>query len=186
MKTSIIASALAFTALTTAQGVQAQQACVESADLSDAVTYAVPILYDSLQSPCSAQFADSSYMTNEAPAAIEGFRARQDAAWPGTLRLMKVFMAERAGGGEGGEDQMAAMIASLPEESLRPIVDMVVSQMLGERLANEMKPSTCSDVAEAMEIMAPLPPENVGALAAFIARQAELDSPSICPVEPAN
>lgn len=180
MKTKIVSAALALTALASGQALAAQQACVEADDLGDTVTYAMPMLYQAVESPCSAIFAQSSFMTNEADAFLEQFRERQDSAWPGTLRLLKVFMA--AQGEDGGDAGMADAIAMMPEDSLRPIVDVIIAQMVSERIAQNIKVSTCSDIAEAMELIAPLPPENISGLTVFLAKQAELDNPKICGV----
>ena len=181
MKTRVLAASLAALSLLSAQGVAAQQACVKSEDLADAVPYAMPMLYDAVQAPCSTAFAESSFMSTEAGAFVDQFRDRQDASWPGTLRLLKVFMA-RDTAKEGGEDPMLAALEQMPQEALRPLVDVIIGQMVNDQLAKEIKGNTCSDIAEAMELIAPLPPENIALLTAFIARQAELERPSICGV----
>lgn len=181
MKTRVFAAALAASSLLSAQGVAAQQACVESDDLADAVTYATPMLYDSMQTPCSTVFAENRFMSTEADAFVDQFRQRQDAAWPGALRLLKVFMTRDAAK-EGGEDPMLAALEQMPPEALRPLVDVIIGQMVTDEFAKDIKGNTCSDIAEAMELLAPLPPENIALLTAFIARQADLDQPSICGV----
>ncbi|MEM1053806.1 MAG: hypothetical protein AAGI28_17115 [Pseudomonadota bacterium] len=122
-------------------------------------------------------------MTNEAQSFVDQFAGRQDSAWPGTLRLLKVFMAANGAGGEGG-DAIAQTIALMPEDALRPLVDVIVEQLVNDRLVNDIKVSTCSDIAEVMELIAPLPPENIAGLAAFTARQANLEEPAICGVPP--
>ncbi|UAB77185.1 hypothetical protein INR77_10155 [Erythrobacter sp. SCSIO 43205] len=180
MKTKILSTALAFTALASAQAAAAQQTCVESADLSDTVTYAMPVLYDAVQGPCSAEFAASEFMTSEADAFIAQFAELQDQAWPGTLRLLKVFMAADAAEEGKGEDPMLAAFEQMPPEALRPLVDVFVGEMIRNDLAKDLKPSTCVDIAEAMELVSPLPPENIGGLAGFLARVTGLDNPAVC------
>lgn len=182
MNNSFLASSLALAALASAQGAQAQEACVAPQDLSDTITYAMPIVYDSIRGKCAAQFRASTFMRNDGDAFVDQFRARLDEAWPGALRLLKVFMVQRS----GSEDQTAAMIASLPEASLRPLVDGIVGMALAERLGTDLKPETCHDVAEAMELIAPLPVENISGLVTFLARQADLDEPKLCPVKSAT
>jgi hypothetical protein len=176
MKTKILSAALAVTALASAQGAAAQQACVQAEDLSDTITYAMPAVFGAVQAPCSAIFAENEFMTNEAGAFVDQFRSIGDAAWPGTLRLLKVFMTS----GENAGDGMAEAVAQMPDDALRPLVDVILTQMVEERLTTDMKVSTCSDIAEAMELLAPLPPENIAGLAAFLARQADLKNPQIC------
>ena len=183
MKTRFASAMLAVTALTSAQGAAAQQAaCVEADDLSDTVIYAMPMLYDSVQGPCSSIFAESAFMTNDAGAFVEQFAVQQDAVWPGTLRLLKVFMTANAAK-EGADTSMTDAIALMPDDALRPLVDVILVQLLNDRLVKDIKVSTCSDVAEAMELIAPLPPENIAGLASFIARQVDLKDPAICGTE---
>lgn len=184
MKNRILSAALAFTALASAQGAAAQNACVEPEDLSDTVIYAMPMLYEAVQAPCSSIFAASPFMVNDADAFVDRFRTGQDAAWPGTLRLLKVFMARNAAEESDDTSAMTDAFALLPEDALRPLVDVIVTQLISERLVKDIKVSTCGDVAEAMELIAPLPPENVAGLAAFIGKQADLDNPAICGAKP--
>ena len=182
MKNSLLASSLALAALFSAQGAQAQEACVAPQDLTDTITYAMPIVYDSIKGKCAAQFRASTFMRNDGDAFVDQFRAKQDEAWPGTLRLLKVFMVQRS----GSEDQTAAMIASLPEESLRPFVDGIVGMVITDKLGADFKPDTCHDVAEAMELIAPLPVENISGLVTFLARQADLNEPKLCTAKPST
>ena len=67
-----------------------------------------------------------------------------------------------------------------------PLVDIFVGQMIKDDLAKEIKPETCGDIAEVMELVAPLPPENIGGLAGFLARVAGLENPPVCGAAPAN
>lgn len=181
MKLSVTGPLLSLAALASAQGAQAQQNCVEAADLSDTVTYAMPILYDSLGTSCDARFSKSEFMRTRAADFVDEFRSRQDAAWPGTLRLMKTFMASKAAKSGSGDDEMAALIGAMPDESLRPFVDAMVGQMINQKIASTIKPNTCDDIAEAMELLAPLPPENIAGLFTFILRQSDIEDPALCP-----
>ena len=180
MKVKILSTSLAFAALLAAQTAAAQQICVESADVSDAVTYAMPTLYDAVKDPCSNEFAANDFMTNEADAFIAQFDDLQDTSWPGTLRLLKVFMAADAAEKGDAEDPMMTAFAQMPPDALRPLVDIFVGQLIKDDLAKDIKPATCSDIAEIMELVSPLPPENIGGLAGLIARMTELDNPPVC------
>lgn len=179
MKTGFLNAALGFTALASAQGAAAQQACVEPDDLADALVYATPMLYDSVKSPCTAIFSQSQFMTNDADAFVEQFRAQRDASWDGTLSLLKIFIAADAD--QGGEpDPMAQAVAQLPSEALRPLADVILGGLIDERITSKIDNNTCADIAEAMELVAPLPLENLTGLALFLAGQADLKNPAIC------
>ncbi|MBI1401699.1 MAG: hypothetical protein GC147_00610 [Porphyrobacter sp.] len=177
MKRPIIASALALAALTGAEAAQAQQqACVTAADLGDTMVYAMPIAYDAVSTTCAGRFAKNGFMLREGEGFIAGFRARQDAAWPGAFRLFKTFMARENAKDGSDDDEIATMIAALPEESLRPFIDGIVGQMI----AKEIKPDSCGKIERGVELLSPLPVDNIAGLATFIAELADVKNPEIC------
>lgn len=175
MTSRFLAPTLALAALTSAQAAQAQQqACVASEDLGDAVVYALPIAFDAAQNACANRLSKNGFMATEGEAFIGKFRAGQDKAWPGAFRLIKTFLAQD--GGEGEDAQINAMITSLPEDALRPFVDGLAGQMI----ADEIKGDSCTKIERGLELIAPLPTDNVGDLVAFIAELADLKNPPIC------
>ena len=118
-------------------------------------------------------------MRSESAEFADRFREKQDAAWPGTFRLLQVFMNQRAGENGEGDAAMSAMISAMPEEQLRPFVDALITQMI----AGEIKPKTCGDIENILELIAPLPVENISGLATLIMEMVELDDPAICSAE---
>jgi len=185
MSRHVIAPALALIALATAQGVQAQQQqprCVAAADLADSVLYAMPIAYDAVSARCAQRLSADGFMAKKGARFITQFRDRQNGAWPGALRLLKTFMANDAADKAGADAEIATMLAALPEENLRPFVDGIIGQMI----AQEIKPDSCSKIERGLELLSPLPTDNVAGLVAFIAEFAELDNPPICAAPPAK
>jgi hypothetical protein len=178
MKNPVIGKFIALAglaALGSAEVAQAQQpVCVQPADLNDAIIYAVPLAYDAAMRSCASSYATDSFMRTGAPTFVEEFRALQDDTWPGAMRFMQTFMTADAE--DSGDAAITAMIASLPEENLRPFVDGIVVEMLG----SEIKGDSCDPIAEGMELLSPLPAENVGGLVALIADLAKVDNPPIC------
>jgi hypothetical protein len=171
----IFAPALALAALATAQTAQAQQpACVAAADLGDAVVYAMPIAFDAAQTACANRWSRDGFAAQEGEAFVANFRAGQDQAWPGAFRLLKTFMADEQNA--GGDANITAMITALPEDSLRPFVDGLVGQMI----AGEIKGDSCAKIERGLELISPLPTDNVAGLFAFIAELADLKNPPIC------
>ena len=179
MTVRIVAPVLALAALATAQTAQAQeQACVQAADLGDAVVYAMPIAYDAVRTACANRLTRDGFLATKGDSFITGFRTRQDAAWPGAFRLLKTFMAND---GAQSDTDINAMIAALPDEALRPFVDGLVGQMI----AAEIKGDSCGQIERGVELISPLPTENVGGLFAFIAEMADLKNPPVCGTTPA-
>jgi hypothetical protein len=175
MTTRMIAPVLALAALATAQGAQAQQqACVKSADFADGVVYAMPLAFDATRTACANRLDRSGFIAARGDAYIAQFRAGQDRAWPGALRLLKSFMDKP--GQDGDAADMSAIVANLPDDALRPFVDALVGQMI----AKEIKGDSCGKIERMLELVSPLPTENVGGLIAFIAEVAEIKDPPIC------
>ncbi len=181
MTPRMITPALALAALVTAQTAHAQQqACVAPADLSDAVVYAMPIAFDAARTACANRLTRDGFMATGGENYIAAFRAGQNRAWPGAFRLLKSFMADESR--MGSDREISAMLSALPEDSLRPFVDGMVGQMI----AQEIKGDTCSKIERGLELISPLPTENVGGLFAFIAEMTELKNPPLCQSAPAQ
>lgn len=179
MNRPVIAPALALAALASATTAQAQQnACVSPADLSDAVVYVMPVAFDAAKSACGPRLAESGFMTRSGDAYIAQFRDGQNKAWPGAFRFLKTFM-DQGGAGKAGKGQdMAAMLSAMPAAALRPFVDALVGQMI----AGEIKPDSCGKIERGLELLSPLPSENIGGLIAFVVELADVKNPPVCPV----
>lgn len=183
MPRHILAPALAFAALASAQTAHAQQqGCVAPADLGDAVVYAMPIAFDAARNACANRLSRDGFMAKGGEAFIANFRSQQNAAWPGAFRLLKSFAANDSTSGEKSELDIADLLVGIPEDALRPFVDGMVGQMI----AQEIKGDSCGKIERGLELISPLPTENVGGLFAFIAEMAELKKPSICAVTPSQ
>ncbi len=169
-----LAALLGMAALVQGQAAQAQAVCVAPADLDDAVVYSMPLAYDAAQAACADEFAADGFMRQGGAAFADGFRARQDAAWPGAFRMLKVFMAK---GDEGsGSEEVLSLLSSMPDGSLRPFVDAIITQ----KLVEEIKPDTCGKIERAVELISPLPVENVSGLVTFIVEQSGMKNPEVC------
>lgn len=181
MTLRIIAPVLALAALATAQTASAQQAaCVQPADLADGAVYAMPIAYDAVRTACANRLTRDGFFATKGDTFISGFRAQQNAAWPGAFRLLKVFMANDGAEGAATDNEMNAMIAALPEEALRPFVDGLIGQMI----AAEIKGDSCAKIERGVELISPLPTDNVGGLVAFIAEMSDIKNPPVCSATP--
>jgi zona occludens toxin (predicted ATPase) len=181
MTRSFIAPALALTALASATAAQAQQkACVNPADLSDAVAYVMPIAFDAARTTCANRLAKDGFVAVRGEEYIASFREGQDTAWPGAFRFIKTFMDKEGGGDAAGGAEMQAMLTSMPDFALRPFVDALVGQMI----AGEIKGDSCAKIERGLELLSPLPRDNVGGLIAFIVELTDLKHPPpMCPAQ---
>lgn len=177
MTRPFIAPALALAALASTTAAQAQQAaCVAPADLADAAVYAMPLAYDAARTACANRLARDGFIAKQGEAYIAKFRAGQDKAWPGAFRFLKVYMNSQSGTEGAADADMQAMIAAMPEEALRPFVDALVGQMIAE----EIKGDSCGKIERGMELLSPLPSENVGGLVALLFDVADMKNPPLC------
>ena len=183
-----LAAGIALLALS--QPLAAQSApCTEPADLSDTVTYAMPLLMQGLQTKCADSLPADSFVRARGPAFAQSFEPLRDSAWPGARRTLMRFIENRTDGAGDGEaaassqnEGIVRMIASLEGDELRPFVDALAVQMIAE----EVKPVTCEHVEAVLPLLAPLPPENYGALIATVFGIMSEDDASLpfCPAEP--
>ncbi len=177
MTRRLIAPVIALAALASAQTAQAQQqACAASADVSDAAVYAMPIAFDAARTTCANRLTRNGFMATKGEAFVSPFRAGQTKAWPGAFRLLKVFMAQKSAGEEASGVDIGAVLGDMPESAVRPFVDGLVGQMIAE----EIKPDDCGKIERALELISPLPTENVGGLFAFLVEIAKIDTPQVC------
>jgi len=174
----------ALAALASAQTAQAQQqqSCVKAGDLSDAVVYALPIAFDAVRTTCANRLTRSGFVASRGEAYVAQFRGRQAQAWPGALRVLKSFMTGPDAGEAAAGADIGAMIAGMPDSALRPFVDALVGQMI----ADEIKPDSCGRIERGLEVISPMPAENVGPLVAFIFEVSDMKNPEICPAASAS
>jgi hypothetical protein len=174
-----LAPFLALAALAQASSAHAQQACVPPADLGDTIIYALPVAYDAARTSCAREFVQNGFVARGGEQFIASFRARQNAAWPGAMRTLQAFIAGQQGASKAGDLDLAALANSLPPEALRPLVDGLMGQMI----AGEIKPESCGKIERAMELLSPLPVDNVAGLMGFVLELADVKEPTICPAE---
>lgn len=168
----------ALAAMASAQTAQAQQqACVAPADLSDAVVYAMPIAFDAARTACANRLNRGGFMATRGDTYIAQFRAGQDKAWPGAFRMIKTFMAnQNKPGDDASSADISGMMANMPESALRPFLDALIGQMIAEQI----RPDSCAKIERGLELISPLPTDNVGALVAFIIEVSDMKDPPIC------
>ncbi len=168
------AAALAMLALSQPQMGMAQD-CVQEADIADAAIYAMPAMVSAIETKCASQLSADGYFATEGSALKERYSVLSTDAWPGASRLINVFASS---GKDSNGKQVASMLDYMPEEAMRPFLNAMIEQ----ELAKEIPLKECTNIERGFELVAPLPPENVGALLGFVMRMAGVDKPSICEV----
>ena len=178
------AALLAVAALAQPQLARAQS-CVEQQDVEchEAhqhhrldVIYSMPLLASAVDQRCAGTLAPGGFMATQGDEFVAPYLAIREQHWPGTVRLLQSFSSKGKKSDKNGFDA-AKMFETLPPDALQPFVDAIIVQMVQEQI----KPESCSKIERGVELLAPLPPENVGGLLAFIVDMAGVKDPEICP-----
>ncbi len=160
MKLNFRLTASAAALLSLSQPALAQSApCIAPADLSDTLTYSMPLLVEGIQSSCMDALPADSFLLGDGAEFASGFEPLRDQAWPGTRRFLMTFAKKG-----DSKNQMSGIIEDLSDEAIRPFVDAMVVQLV----AAEIKPANCGDIDRILPLLAPLPPENYGPILATL------------------
>lgn len=177
MKTTFrhLSAAIAATIALAQPQIALAQQCVDQDDVADATVYTMPLLASAFTSKCSGKLAADGFMMTGGDAFVARYAELQDKKWAGAYRLLLSFAAQ----GKGG-DPMVDLMGSLPEDSVRPFIDAIIEQ----KVAEEIKVKDCAKIERGIEMLAPLPPENMGGLLAFIMDMSGVDKPTLCAYKP--
>lgn len=170
-----LSAAIAATVVLAQPQIVLAQQCVDQEDVADATVYVMPLLASAFAGKCSNELAADGFMMSNGAAFVAPYAELQDQKWAGAYRLLLSFAAEGKGAGP-----MAELMSSLPEESVRPFIDAIIEQ----KVAEEIKVKDCAKIERGIEMLAPLPPENMGGLLAFVMDMSGVDKPSLCAYEP--
>jgi hypothetical protein len=169
----IAAGAVASIGLLHAQAAFAQQ-CIAPEDLTDAGIYAIPVIAEGFAASCTPYLESDGFFASRGEEFVAPYAAMQTESWPGTLRVFMSFATSAQEDGTASE--RSEVFGSMPPEALRPFVDAFLAQKIGE----EIKPDDCAKIERAMELLAPLPPENFGGLLTFVLDISKVRDPQVC------
>lgn len=130
-----------------------------------ATRYALPHLFEGFRATCADTLSADGYLASEGDRLQTKFSDGADAYWPQAKTAM-INLASQRGGEPSSE---LDMFASLPDESLQPLVDGLVFALV----ATELKAEHCGSVERALALLDPLPVENFAGLIGFMFEMAE-------------
>ncbi len=158
MKLLAVTAALA--AICTPHSTQAAE--ISPAAMQAAVRYALPQLVSGIRTSCGSQLSPTGFLARNGDGLEQRYAQGADTAWP-AARAALIQMGDKDKSG------MAAMFNKMPDSALKPFVDATISSMI----ATKLKPAQCPDIERGIELLAPLPPENVAGLVGFIVEMKE-------------
>lgn len=117
---------------------------------------AMPAALGSLQTRCNPVLGDDAYMFAQGNTLRTRLTAASDRAWPDAMRLVS-RVAIRS------NPAMGEIIAAMGPETMKPFVNEMVAGMIASRV----DAAQCERIDRVLELLEPLPPENLASLVAY-------------------
>lgn len=151
--TLVLASALAIV-----PGVaSAQQSCLTKAEARSLFGYALPQVISGTSKRCAQVLPSDSFLRNHGAELVTRYSTQKARYWPeAKAAFLKLGSSKNA--------QMGEFTRNLPDESLRPLVDITVEGLISQ----ELPLKSCDKVDLALDLLSPLPPENTAGLIALL------------------
>ncbi|AWW74795.1 hypothetical protein CD351_10205 [Erythrobacter sp. KY5] len=153
-----VATGMAFATISAAPAA-AQPSDLDPAAVAAASRYALPIAFDSFVTKCSTSLDRRGYALSNSERLMAKFSDGIDEAWPAAKDAM-ILMAS----GNADTREMTAVFAMLGDDELRPFVDGLVGGLIGQ----EIKTDDCEVIERGLEILDPLPAENIAQMVGLI------------------
>jgi len=154
---TILAAAAAMASVATPTLAVAQQ-CVTQPEIRAMTIYAVPSSVQALELRCGEQLAADGFLAREGRGFARRYAALQTRSWPEAKSgLLKVLGSAAAAGPV--RDNLS-LIANLPDEHVRPLVDSLLVQELSGRIPL----ADCGSAEQLLQTLSGIEPEVAGTL----------------------
>lgn len=172
-----LAGAAAF--LVQPQLAAAQQACLAEDEVSGMAIYAVPSMVQAMQLTCAAGLSQEGWLARDGSALASRYAGMQSRAWPkAKAALLKIVNGRvSAPGIDPQAAQTLALVANLPDENVRPLVDALIVQQVSAKIPV----ADCGKIERVMAAVAPIEPQAAGTLIGAIAGLVSDKQPLVCP-----
>jgi len=148
---------LAAAALVQSQAAAAQAQCLTEPELSGMAGFTLPSVLQGVMTKCQPSLSPHGFFATRGDAMIARYAQDKDAAWPAAKAAFMKFGADK-------DDKTMKQVARLPDDKLKPFVEGMVEQMVGD----EIKPSSCVAIERVAGLLDPLPATNTAQLVGFI------------------
>jgi hypothetical protein len=172
---AIAALALALTPL--AAQAATSPTCLSADEFTALSSYALPSIITGASERCAASLPADAWLRRNGSQLAARYSQAKPAAWP----VAKAAFLKMGGG--MGNTQATDLLKSLPDTSLQPMVDTLISGMVSQRLPTDR----CTSVDRLVRLLSPLPAVNTAELIALAAGlgaksgQARIGAFAICP-----
>lgn len=150
-----LALTLSLLSLASSQAAMAADAtCLTAREATAVASYALPSVIAGTSQRCSAVLGKDAYLSREGMKLSARYGPSKAAAWPAAkAAMLKV----------GGAGDMTDAVRKLPDATVQPLVDTLVTSMVVEQMPTDR----CSSIDRALWLLSPLPPENTAELIAL-------------------
>ena len=142
----------------TAATAKAPASCLTQAEFTGIVTYALPSVLEGASRRCAQALPATAYLPSKGAALATRYTAQKNASWPEARKALFKISGSRG-------DATVNMLRQLPDESLKPIADVMVEGLVAQEIPLE----DCTTVNRFAELLAPLPAENTAGLITLLA-----------------
>lgn len=164
--------------------VAAAQDCLAEEEVSAMAIYAMPGVVQGVKLRCASRLAAGGFIARNGDALSARYARLQAGAWPKAKAGLLKIAASKAGTARGaasgerrsGNLEGLQMIANLPDNAVRPLVDALIVQ----EVAPEIDVKHCGKIELLMQALNKVDPEVAGTLLGLIAGLVKLDQPGIC------
>jgi hypothetical protein len=136
---------------TSSAAAAAPPACLTRAQVTDVTLFALPSVLDAVAVKCRPSLPGNAYLLNGGHALSERLAASSAQHWQGAVTVLQSFGDKKIPTGIG------------PDTARALVRDIMASEML-----KKTTPADCARINEGAELLAPLPPENIGRLMALL------------------
>ncbi len=141
---------------------QAKEApCLTPAEFSSLAAYSLPNVIQGTKARCAQTLGPESFLRTEGDRLSAAYGARKSLAWPSAKAAFIRMSA-------GSNEQANSVLKELPDESLKPMLDLVIEGMVSQQISLK----ECRTLDRFVRLLAPLPPENMAELITLVVIQA--------------
>lgn len=155
------AAALALAALALPAAAQ-ERPQLNEAEINAVALYSMPHALRALQARCAPQLPVEAYLRTQGDA----LGTRLDRSARGRFPAARAAMTRLL---TGENPQMATLIGQLPAENVEPLV----RELIAGKVQSEVKLEDCGKLNRVLELLDPLPPENLASLMGVFVLEAQ-------------
>ena len=134
--------------------------CLTHAETTAMIGYALPDLLGGLREKCKAALPAGAFLTSRSGEVEARYRAQSDTLWPEAKSALAKMV---------GDD---ATLRKMPDTAVRPFL----TAAFATAITDDIKPKDCPTADGVVEMLAPLPPQNLARLIGIILASEDKDS----------